>query len=234
LRTIVAAASETHGQPLLNLLACCRRHEPGTRLVVYDLGLSFQQRAAAAELAQVRDFEFDRWPKHVRQLGVFGWKPIVVREVMTNGPVIYMDAGNLFWQPLEPIWQVLERDGLYVPLGKRQILEFCHPVTLQALKATVEVVRAPARHAALCGFSPRRQALVDAWMFWCLDHTVLAPLGSHRQNHLWDQGILSVLSTQLAMKEGLELEGSWFSVTRGNDDLTAEQALACLDCPRPW
>jgi hypothetical protein len=228
---IVTAANSAFLRPLLNLLACIRRHEAGQRAVVYDLGLSAAERAAIP--AEVRRFDFARWPPHVARLLGYAWKPLVVREALAEGePVIWMDSANLFWQPLAPIWRHLDHAGLYVPLAKRTVADSTAPQVLDALGVGPQdrIRSLPGRHAALMGVSPSRADIAQRWAAAALQEAVINPPGIPKAMHMHDQAVLQVLAYQ----SGAALEDSWFSVTRGNKTMTAEQAAACLDSPRPW
>src|SRR5689334_9918338 len=65
--TIVTAADTTHAASLRQLLASLVRHDPGAAVVVFDLGLTEDDRAAIAArfpAVELRRFPFDRYPAH--------------------------------------------------------------------------------------------------------------------------------------------------------------------------
>ena len=95
---------------------------PDTRIIVYDLGLSEDQVAAIKSqrnVQEVRKFEFDRYPEHVKDINTFSWRPLTINEVGQEHELIfYCDINfqiqdtpidilpNIFNFPLLPVYRL--------------------------------------------------------------------------------------------------------------------------------
>lgn len=221
--TIVTAASSNHFRPLLNLLYTLDTFEAGSRVIVYDLGLEALDQLHAREL---RRFPFEKYPRHVAlDARSYAWKPIIVAEVLGEvaGPVLWLDAGDLVYEPLLRVRAVLEREGFYCPKGSGTVGEWTHPVTLRALEAAAELLHQPARNAAIVGVTPQVGGLVDVWRAAALDPNIITPAGSSRDNHRQDQAVLTVLAYQFARRQGFALEDARLGISHHNDRATAEE-----------
>ncbi|CAJ0584627.1 unnamed protein product, partial [Mesorhabditis spiculigera] len=61
-------------------------------IIYYDLGLDEDQREELDEVCnlQVRDFDFESYPRHVRQLTTYGFKVIIAAEMLLEHPAFWM------------------------------------------------------------------------------------------------------------------------------------------------
>jgi hypothetical protein len=202
---LVTGADVSHARSLRQFLASVRRHEPGTRTVVYDLGLGDEQGAIARSAFpefEFRRFNFAAFPLHVdiaRSAGQYAWKPVIVAEVLgeVSGLVCWMDAGNVIDTRLSRLRRDLSRRGFFARAGGRAA-DWTHPVMLRHFN----IGRLHARFirnvdASCVGFDSRNAAavsLAERWRAGALVEEVIAPVGSDRSNHRQDQALLTMLA----------------------------------------
>ena len=81
------------------------------KIIGYDLGFDDEEKALLScttptLLSELRPFPFEKFPKHVKKLGCYAWKPLLLRELWTelgghNGSVaiIWLDTAVGFNGP---------------------------------------------------------------------------------------------------------------------------------------
>jgi len=92
---VVTAYSSNHFEEGKGIIASVQKYMPQTKILLYDLGLTAKDRTNASTYCnvEVRTFQWDKYPKHVRQLSRYAWKPLIAREVSQEYDVImYRDA----------------------------------------------------------------------------------------------------------------------------------------------
>ena len=92
-----------------------RAIQRGCDVLVFDLGLTASARDDLARRfawCDVRAFDFDAHPPHVRDLTTFAWKPLAVSRVVDErgGPILWLDSGTLFHAPPDPIFETRESE----------------------------------------------------------------------------------------------------------------------------
>ncbi|XP_071106310.1 uncharacterized protein [Haliotis cracherodii] len=121
LPTVVLAASANHYQELQALLHNIHtsvNRDGRLKVVFYDLGLDpFQlsQMHRHCE-CEVHPFPFHQFPSHVRDLGVFSWKPILVQLALQQWNfIMYMDASiRILTSDLQELFDVAWKRGILV------------------------------------------------------------------------------------------------------------------------
>lgn len=196
---VVSAASPPFFRSLLQLLLSLRRHGY-MNCVIYDLGLSDVQRCRI-----IREFGWAQLralppgPEHLSDLSNYGWKPTALAEILeeSESPVLWLDSACVVVDRLDPMLQHLAREGVWVPwAGRGRLAERTHPGTLREL-AVEESIRAERfRAGGVCAFDASHagaRELVRNWRDLSWDPKVLAPSGSNRDNHRYDQALLTIL-----------------------------------------
>ena len=100
---VVTAYSSNHFEEGKGIIASVQKYMPQTKILLYDLGLTAKERSNASKYCnvEVRTFQWDKYPEHVRQLSRYAWKPLIVREVSQEYDVImYGDASVRVISPL--------------------------------------------------------------------------------------------------------------------------------------
>ncbi|XP_072043389.1 uncharacterized protein [Amphiura filiformis] len=89
---IVTAFSENHVLEAKGMIASIQKHMPGKRIVVYDLGIKQKTKPKVKKFCgiEVRNFDFDKYPPHTKNLHTYAWKVFIIRETLR-------EFGAIFW-----------------------------------------------------------------------------------------------------------------------------------------
>ena len=154
-------------------------------IVVYDLGMSDAQ---ITELRSscgvtVREFQFAKYPAHVRRLSTYAWKPLMIHEALLEWPsIMWLDSSVRMTSPyiFSAYDTAIRTDGLVMFMGTEySTYSVTHPLMyrylpsdLQQLKSTV------AREAGEEMFYRTRsvhQNIIYWWVLCALDPQCIAP-----------------------------------------------------------
>lgn len=199
---LVSGASSAFFRSLLQFLLSLRRwgYE---RCILYDLGLSDAQRCELIRRygwAQLR--ALPPGPPHLADVGNYGWKPTAIAEVLRaqEETVFWLDSACVVVGSLQPVERHVAQHGLWVPrAGRGPLREMTHPATVAALGIEPEIQAARFRAGGVAAFAPRMLPLVEEWLALAHRPEILAPPGSHRGNHRFDQTLLTVLIARAAL-----------------------------------
>ncbi len=238
--TVVTGASSNHYRCLGHLLRSLDYHEERTPVIIYDLGLTAEEVAAlrAAKRHVVR-FQFERYPAFfgtsARRRQPCCWKPVLIREVLetTDGAVLWMDAGDLVHESLDPIRRILDTTGFYSPVSVGDIARFTHPQVLELLDAKPEILTDLNRNGAIIGFGRNEVGLElsRVWRDCALREEIMSPPGWTKDRWRSDQAILSVLVAQFQRRYGFALEDQRLAISIQNDKLTDGRARRRMKRP---
>ena len=210
---LVTGSDSSHFSSLMQFLAGARAHEGATTLLVYDLGLSGDERRRAERTfpnVESRTFDFSLYPDHVdieRHAGQYAWKPVIICDVLEEfkRPVCWMDAGNVITEPLVWLRRFIARNRFYSPISDGTIADWTHPATLRALGAGGSLLGRRNRSGACVALGYDGGGVVtrmiQRWKECALTRDCIAPPGSDRTNHRQDQAVLSVLSYQFGVAQ---------------------------------
>ena len=87
----VTSLSSNHFNEARDYFGSLQLYYPRTKIVVYDLGLSEDERRTLktyCNVAEIRPFRYEKYPAHVRSLLLYSWKPLVVQEASKDFEVI--------------------------------------------------------------------------------------------------------------------------------------------------
>jgi hypothetical protein len=235
--TIVTGASENHARPLLHLLKSLDRYEPGTRVIVYDLGLQpGTARTLRRQGRRLVPFRFEDYPEHVdrMRLRTYAWKPAMVHEVLLEFglPLLYLDAGDLVHERLDRVRAEMTRIGFYSPHSDGTIETWCHPLTASALAIGSDILAMRNRNGAAIGFAdcPLARELAATWYKLSMRPEVICPPGSSRANHRFDQTVLSVLLARAIRDHRFEPDNTRLGISVHNDRLSDGAARYYMRC----
>merc|ERR1712048_99355 len=99
---LVTAASSNHFVEFREHAKAMRKHFPGEKMVVYDLGLSdveikWIKEGPDHDLFIYKKFDFSQYPWHVQILSNFAWKIMIWMEMFQNYDAIqYFDSSIWF------------------------------------------------------------------------------------------------------------------------------------------
>ena len=92
---MVIGFSGNHFEESKDYFGSVHAHLPHTRIIVYDIGLTASQSRTVKSYcnAEVRTFNFSKYPPHTKNLGTYAWKPYVIKEVSEEFEVFtFFDA----------------------------------------------------------------------------------------------------------------------------------------------
>jgi hypothetical protein len=192
---VVSGADERFHRSLLQLLQSLKRHGY-RRCRVYDLGFRSDQRQLLSRRfpwVEVRDW-VNPGPPHLSDLGNYGWKPTLIAAELRDEPLLWLDSACVVTGSLQRVQDELQRWGWWVPwAGRGPVREMTYPAVSEALQLPPEFLGGRFRAGGVCAFLPTARSLVEDWRNLAWREEVLAPAGSHRGNHRFDQVLLSFL-----------------------------------------
>lgn len=202
----MTGADSTHAKSLLNLLDGVADKEPENRVIVYDLGLSTNERFGIVERHQkleIRTFDFSLYPDYFNiriHAGEYAWKATIVEEAArdTNGLQCWKDAGNIITQRLVFLRRKATKFGYYTPQSKGTVSKWTHEGMLAFFglpKGWNANIRN--RNGACIIFdlgNARGQTILKDWAKYSAQKECIAPCRSSRANYRQDQSLLTVLS----------------------------------------
>ena len=86
----VTAFSSNHFIEAHDMIGSVHQFLPNTKIIVYDLGMNDEQRSKASTYCnvEVRKFDFDKYPPHVKNLMNYAWKPLLAEDAMKDHELI--------------------------------------------------------------------------------------------------------------------------------------------------
>ena len=201
----MTGASSSHFRSLLQFLRSVRRYEPGIRCLVYSLGLTegeMNRLSRAFPWAELRIFDFSAHPAFFdmsRDNGSYAWKPAILWEALREGaPACWMDSGNALVGDLARLRSALARTGFYSPSSPGTVGQWTHPGMLAFLGLDPLWGRdIPNLNGACMAFDPRSERalrLARRWAELASEERCIAPEGANRENHRYDQALLTILA----------------------------------------
>jgi hypothetical protein len=233
--TIVTAADRFFFRTLQQFLKSCVRYNlhGKYRIIIYDLGLSENQKHTLNRFIAVHDaFELRRYPGDfdahvVRGIRRCVWKPTLIDMALheTKATVLWLDAATLITGPLDEIERHIECYGCFTPYsGNSDLQRWTHEDTLRFMRVEPEIRAKRNRCGGVCGFDYRHEAireLTGSWKEYALIDACIAPDGADRSNHRFDQSILSILLYRFEKARGIRL-------TDQEVDIGSTRPLTCL------
>ena len=113
----------------------------------------------------------------------------------TRKLLLWMDAGNIVTRDLQALFRVVRMAGMYSPQASGNLKDWTHPRTLSLLRVN-DPQRIGNCNGAFVGVnpaSPRAKKIVDQWLQYALNPDLICPTGVTRENHRFDQSILTWL-----------------------------------------
>jgi hypothetical protein len=237
---LVTAASPGHFRSLLQFLKSVRRYEPTVTCLVYGMKLDDIMRDTLRSKnhnCDYRDFDFAMYPEFLdidNNNGAYAWKPAIIWDAMaqTKGPVCWMDSGNTLVSSLDGIRSELARTGFYSPYSPGSMAEWTHPGMLSSIGIGPDWNGTKRNLNGACiAFDPlneRALRLAREWKDYALVKQCIAPEGSDRSNHRYDQALLSILAYRDGMVEGIEHGYLGFKPHQDVEGKPARAALRAL------
>jgi hypothetical protein len=227
---IISGSDIGYFDALENFAASLQFWSPRSRLVVYNLGMSDEQIGRVEKWPNVHRIHWKdgiprSYPPHVQDLKNYAWKSIAVNEsVHEYKSIFWLDAGATFTGPLDPIQDILHRDGIFLVKGQdASMKQLSHPSTYKWFGFDKETfVGGPHFAGGIQGHvypsrfistivvpnAGKQQQLVRELHRFsfvsvlndvpecALDPNCISPEGSSLSDHRYDQTSLSILAYQ--------------------------------------
>lgn len=191
----LTAASSNHFRSLLQFL----KSLSGAPVIVYDIGLTASEVAEIKSMpVQYRMFDWTSVPPWglltAPNAGSYVWKPVIIQAVCQEAHdiVIWCDAGNMLTN-LSALEAHVREAKLYTPTSSNSLQQWTHETCIAGVGVKMRHLGRDMRNAAIIGFvvtDPVVKQFVDEWRLCCLKESLI--VGS-RDNHRWDQSILTCL-----------------------------------------
>ena len=138
--TIVSALSDNHYPEAVDFIASLQTFMPVSRIIVYNLGLTLHRVNLLNTYCnvEVRNFNFSKYPPHVKKITTFAWKPIIINEISNNNShevIMWCDSSCRLRRPLGPLLTHLAKHPILPgPISTFPFIATAHDGMLQYLK----------------------------------------------------------------------------------------------------
>ena len=136
----------------------------------------------------------DFWePQH------YGWKLWLIYENLTN-PGIYIDAGVMLSRPISDIYDIIEKEGVFLLEDENINRNWCHEKFTKMMNCTEEELNSKQLQAAVLGWNtsfPATKKLFTHSFYYTKARDILVGEkweAGGRSGHRHDQSILSIMS----------------------------------------
>ena len=220
---IITASDTSHYLSLRQLLDSIVKYEKDLKVIVYDLGLSdfeVSQIKNEYKTIELKKFEFNNYPKYFllseQDKGAYAWKPAIIYEefIKDDSHLIWMDAGNLVTKPLKLLKKIIINYGFFSPLSSEDIKKWTHIQTLKNYNFPDSMLSKRNLNAALIGFksSQENNSFVTEWKELAFQKDFILPDGANRDNHRWDQSLLTLIYYKKYMRKYLAKTNNIFGI----------------------
>ena len=141
---LVTGATGSYFRGLQNLAASARYWAPHSKLLIYNLGaledpdlmrqIEAWPNVLSVEWNQSGIPKDGLYPPHVYEhMRACAWKPLIIQQVVRKYSMIFwLDAGSTLTGPLDPLVNILRRNGLFLVKGQDANMKpMSHPNTYQ-------------------------------------------------------------------------------------------------------
>ena len=229
--TIVTGADSTHFRSLLQLINSLQVIEKGNfRITVYDLGCTDSEINIFKSLHPdiiLKKFDYDQYPPHFNikiDCGNYAWKPAIIHHEYNLLPAgaffLWLDAGCFIRKPLYLIRSAIYLYGLYCPDSGTKIKDLTHRFTIEEMNLDNrgQLKMLAATIIGLRSGKNKNDVLIDSWFKAAKDKDIIAPLGSSKANHRYDQSLLSLLYYEIYnVTKGPLASHKWLEVVPHRD-----------------
>lgn len=210
------ASDESHFKYLIKLVdrfSKFKKKNISDRLIIYDLGLSMEQKDILSniELVELKVFNFEKYPdfyswrlkEHNFKLGGFAWKPAILVELADESAdyLIWFDSANLFYKNLFLFKLFIEINGFFSFYSSGNIKRWTHESVLKELdiQNNDKFLISKNLTGGIVGFNLRNKNSINFLYKWnelCSNVNYIFPEESNIDNHRHDQALLSILFYQ--------------------------------------
>lgn len=200
---IVTAADTSHFLSVVQLINSIKKYDNNSEIVFYDLGLKKNEFDILKKMQiKIIQFPFHNFPNFMnlseKDAGAYAWKPQIITSEISKDSMLtlWLDAGDLVNKNLNLVRLVLHKKGFYSPLSNGYVGQWTHGDTLKALSIKNKIKNKRMLNAAIIGINPSNKKIksyIKTWSEYAMDKKIILPEGSGKNNHRWDQSLLTVL-----------------------------------------
>ena len=224
--TIITGANWKFFHSMMQLINSINIHEKSNcKIVAYDLGLTNEQIILFKwqnPTIELKKFDFSTLPPHAdidENAGSYAWKPQIILEEFNikndDSFIFWLDSASIVRSQLLLVRAALYFYGFYSVIAGATIKELTHESTILKLNLIKES-SFKMLTAGMIGFnkkSEKNKALISEWAKAAREKSIISPIGSSRDNHRYDQSIVSMLFYKIynveiqpiISKKGLEI-----------------------------
>ena len=185
----VTSLASNHFAEAQDNFGSLQKYFPHLKIIVYDIGLTESDRNQLVTYCnvEVRNFPFDKYPDHVRNLGTYAFKPLAVSEVAREYDVILYGDSSVRMKSSDmatvlksivkfpfvsgsPHWPAI------VSLTHDGMLEYLH--MKQSRRELVNFVGTQAGVWLMWANSLMKKRVINAWVDCALNKRCIAPEGA--------------------------------------------------------
>lgn len=187
---VVTAADTTYFGRLINMLKSMRKNSPDTEVWVYDIGLKHEEikflqlgnwcdQISRPEKVNEKMFDYviahEAVPSR-KVVGLYTWKPAVIKDAAMKArygaSLLWLDAGMTILKPLNPIFEHIDRKGVFF-IGIGTIGWMCTHRVKDAFKIPKRVLESQGINAAIMGVKVGEESL----------ETFIFPMAEYAKNY---------------------------------------------------
>lgn len=207
--SIVTASDQHFAETLFQLLDNLHefKNKYFQRIIVYNLGMKIDQikylKINFPEII-IQDFNFNKYPDFISKrdthgtLGAYAWKPNMIYETLEKykSKVIWLDSANLIDKKFIYVLIVLQSKKFFSPMSAGKINDYTYVDTLEKLDYPTSKIQKRNLTGGFNGFDwndKRSRFIAKKWRDLSNQEELILPKNSTKDNHRWDQSLLTVL-----------------------------------------
>ena len=190
---VFTAFSSNHFEEALDMIGSVQMYLPHTKIIVYDIGLSTEERGKVTKYCNVelRTFDFAKYPPHVKNIKNYAWRPFMLQELAQEYDVIlYGDAslritGHNISKALEclldfPFLDVISDNHPIISLTHETQIEYFNFPPSRKYMAHWKTVQATAWFLLVNDLT--KEKIIAPWVDCVVHEECVAPEGATKEN----------------------------------------------------
>ncbi len=207
--SIVTASDQYFAETLFQLLDNLSEFKDKyfQRIIVYNLGMEIDQinyLKINFPNTIIQDFNFNKYPDFISKrdshgtLGAYAWKPNMIYETLEKykSKVIWLDSANLIDKKFIYVLIVLQSKKFFSPMSAGKINDYTYVDTLEKLNYPNSKIQKRNLTGGFNGFDwkdKKSRFIAKMWKDLSNQEELILPKNSTKDNHRWDQSLLTVL-----------------------------------------
>lgn len=234
---IISGCSDNHFKTMLEFIKSMLKTTNLTKnsFVFYDLGLNdknieilnniyFNNSNYINYNLYYKKFDYSKYPEWYNieiNAGEYAWKPAIIYEtykLFSEEVIIWMDAGNLIYNNLDILEDVIRINNVYSPISSGLIKDWTYKKVIELLRP--ENLYLQNRNGACIGLNCSCdwvKNLIEDLYYFSSNKDYIAPEGSSRINHRQDQALFTILYYKYQKIYNFNIVNKYINFTIHND-----------------